>query len=390
MKVMMHVQHLLGIGHQTRAASLARAFAACGMQVLYVSGGFPVPGLQLGGARLVQLPPARTGDRRYSRLVDATGSPVDGAWEAARRDRLLEVCAREKPEVLLVETFPFGRKLLAFELVPLLECAARMRPRPKVLCSVRDIVEPRSKPRRYEEMRRQAEQYFDWVLVHSDPAIIPFETSFPVGPALSRQLYYTGFVWEPPPLWPWGGRAGEGDIVVSAGGGAVGGELLGTAMQARAVLSAMSSRSRLRRRIVAAHWRLLSGTARTVHGSGLSKSRALTVEPNRSDFPRLLGRCQVSVSQAGYNTDLDILRARCRAVVVPYAEAGQLEQGLRAQALAQRGLLQHLPATSLAPSTLAAAIERAARTQRPGRQAIDFSGARNSAAFVARLAMGEI
>ena len=109
-------------------------------------------------------------------------------------------------------------------------------------------------------------------------------------------------------------------------------------MQARAVLSAMSSRSRLRRRIVAAHWRLLSGTARTVHGSGLSKSRALTVEPNRSDFPRLLGRCQVSVSQAGYNTVLDILRARCRAVVVPYAEAGQLEQGLRAQALAQAQL----------------------------------------------------
>ena len=158
MKNMMLVQHLLCIGHQTRAASLARAFVARGLQVVYVSGGTPVPGLQLGEARLVQLPPARTGDQAFSQLVDENGSPVDAAWRTARKAQLLATFDRERPDVLLVETFPFGRKLLAFELVPLLECAARSRPRPWVLSSVRDIVEPRSKPRRYQEMLRQAAQ----------------------------------------------------------------------------------------------------------------------------------------------------------------------------------------------------------------------------------------
>jgi len=61
-RIFFWVQHLLGIGHLRRAATLARGLAKEGFDVLLVSGGGPVPGLDLGGARLRQLPPLRARD----------------------------------------------------------------------------------------------------------------------------------------------------------------------------------------------------------------------------------------------------------------------------------------------------------------------------------------
>ena len=58
-RVLFYVQHLLGIGHLKRAALICRALAAAGLDTTLVSGGMPVPGLDIGGARLHQLPPLR-------------------------------------------------------------------------------------------------------------------------------------------------------------------------------------------------------------------------------------------------------------------------------------------------------------------------------------------
>ena len=42
-RVLLYVQHLLGIGHLKRAMTLARALAAEGLEVTVASGGFEVP-----------------------------------------------------------------------------------------------------------------------------------------------------------------------------------------------------------------------------------------------------------------------------------------------------------------------------------------------------------
>ena len=84
-RVMFYVQHLLGIGHQTRAAALTRAMRRRGLDVTYVSGGFEEISHDLGGADRIQLPPARTADATFTTLLDAAGQPTDGAWEARRR-----------------------------------------------------------------------------------------------------------------------------------------------------------------------------------------------------------------------------------------------------------------------------------------------------------------
>ena len=113
----------------------------------------------------------------------------------------------------------------------------------------------------------------------------------------------------------------------------------------------------------------------------------VTIERFRRDFAGLLRRCRVSVSQAGYNTVLDILAARARAVLVPFAAERETEQLMRAQRLTALGAAELVRESELTPSSLAAAIERAAAREPPS-LAIDTAGAIRSARLIAALVAG--
>jgi len=373
--VFLYVQHLLGIGHLKRAAVLARALAAQGLTVTLASGGPAVPGISSAGVRLVQLPPASAADLSFKVLLDETGRPVDEAWKRTRSAALLEAWRAAAPRVLMLELYPFGRRQMRFELLPLLEAAQAASPRPSVVCSVRDILGGQRSRERHEETLRLVERFFDHVLVHGDPGVIGFETSFPDAARIAGRMAYTGYVVDVAP--PAGGDAGRGEVIVSAGGGAVGARLLEAALQARPLCTLRDRR-----------WRLLAGhnlpeedfRKLSAHANGVA------VERSRPDFTTLLANCALSISQAGYNTLLETVQARARAVVVPFAGGNETEQSLRAHCFARRGLLEVLEEPALSASALAAAIDRAARAPQPSPGAIDLDGARKSAALVARWA----
>ncbi|OWJ55839.1 glycosyltransferase family protein [Inquilinus limosus] len=373
MKVLFHVQHLLGIGHVRRAAAIARALGEAGFAVTVAQGGFDVPGTDWGGAEVVALPPVRSADTGFRTLLDADDRPIDNGWKKRRAADLLALLARVKPDILLVETFPFGRRAFAFELVPMLEIARRAGPRPLIACSVRDILVDKKDPAKVEAMADTALAFFDLVLVHGDPAVIPFEASFPPAARVAHLIRYTGYVGAPstreaPP------GDGVGEVVVSVGGGAVGAELLRTALAARA-LSGQSD----------ARWRLLAGPdlpAGTVAELTAAASDGVIVEPARPDFPSLLARCRLSVSQAGYNTVMDVMRAGCRAVFVPFAAAGETEQTRRAELLAARGHCLVVPEAGLTPERLARAVDDAMAAPPPPRAALALDGARAAATLL--------
>ncbi len=386
-RVFFHVQHLLGSGHLRRALGLAEALAAAGFAVDLVSGGVPEPGLKAAGARLVQLPPLRAADASFSGLVDEDGAAIDESWKARRREALLGEFNDSRPDVLLIEGFPFARRQLRFELLPLLQAARARTKRPLVVASVRDIVQARRKPGRAEESASLARAYFDAVLIHGDPGLVRFEESFPLAAEIDDLLHYTGYV-APSPAEsagqgggdPQGGDpVGAGEVIVSAGGGAVGRDLFAAALGARA-LSSLGD----------APWRLLVGANLAGKDRADLASAAppgLIVEPARSDFPALLAACAVSISQAGYNTILDILCAGARSVLGPFAGqgegGGETEQPLRAARLATRGLAIVLPEADLTPERLARAVDEAAAA-RPGPHGLDLGGAEGSAGLVAK------
>ncbi|HSN32361.1 MAG TPA: glycosyltransferase [Ideonella sp.] len=362
MRVFFYVQHLLGIGHLKRAATLRHALRAQGFQVILASGGPPVAGIPAD----VQLPALSAGDLGFRTLVDEGGRSVDDAWKRRRAAALIDAWRASRAEVLIVELFPFGRRQMRFELVPLLEDARRLAPRPLVVCSVRDLLQ--SKPGREQEALALAERYFDRILVHGDPRVAPFELTFPPAARLAGRLHYTGYVVDEPAPAPDSARA---EVLVSAGGGAVGRRLLQTAMQAR-------GRTLLR----GAAWRVLAGVHCSDADFRLLERDAvggIVLERSRADFAALLANCALSISQAGYNTVAETLKARARAVLVPFAGGAESEQTLRARLLAQRGAVEVVEESALSAETLAIAVDRAVRRDPPPGDLVDLDGARRTA-----------
>src|SRR4030095_12622944 len=195
--VMIYVQHLLGIGHLMRARLIAEALVDIGFDVTLVSGGMALGGRLARRARVVQLPSIRVSDASFMPLRDANFVPIDDAYRDSRRDLLLATFDAVKPEAVIFETFPFGRRSLRFELMPLLERIEASKPRPLVIGSVRDILQVAPKVEREREMLAWAETWFDSILGHAGPRFVRFEETFPLLAELGPPIRYTGFVLTP-------------------------------------------------------------------------------------------------------------------------------------------------------------------------------------------------
>ncbi|TGD97211.1 glycosyltransferase [Methylobacterium nonmethylotrophicum] len=376
-RILIAVTHLLGAGHLTRAAALARAFAGAGHAVTLVSGGLPA-GLpaalaRLDGIRLVQLPPVRITGTAFTALLDPDGAPVTPERLAARRDALLAAFAEAAPEAVITELYPFGRRVLAPEFEALVAAVQAARPRPLLLASIRDILATPSRPERIAATQARLAAY-DAVLVHGDPAFLPLEASWPVEAEVARRLRYTGYVDEAEAgLRPSGPRAG---LVVSGGSSAAGLPLQEAAVAAAALTPGLS-------------WRILVGRAVPEPAFAALQAAApanAVVERARPDFRALLGEAALSVSQAGYNTVLDLLQSGCPALLVPFEAGHETEQRLRAETLAAHGLARVLPESALTAESLAAAV-LSAPPPATG-HAIARDGARRSVAIVEEMLEG--
>ena len=365
-RVFFYVQHLLGIGHLARASRIAKALVERGLEVTMVMGGTAVPGFPGEGVKTIPLPAVTSGDKGFSGLVDGEGNPVTRAFEERRKGLLIEALRATDPDIVIIEAFPFGRRQMRFELLPLLDAIAAMERRPLVATSLRDILQERTKPGRAEETVELVKSHFDLVLVHGDPAFARLEETFPLAGEVEDRVVYTGLVAPPPPAEP----AERYDIVVSAGGGAVGKELIGAALEAARLVPATL------------RWCLVTGpnlpeadfdafAAAAGDGVGLFRFR--------KDFASLLAGARLSVSQAGYNTVCDILRAGCASLLVPFTAGGETEQETRAARLEKLGLAGVLPEEGITPALLAGKIEAMLARPKPAMPPLDLEGAAGTA-----------
>src|SRR5262249_20941947 len=185
---------LLGLGHLERAARLARALSRAGEPVVFVQGGRPVPGLDLGSAEVVALPSLTSANEAASAIAWPDGRRPTAAELAARRERLLACLRTHDPSVVLLELFPFGRHAFAFELGPLLlrladDRAQRRAAAPRVAVSLRDVLV--SKPNQaWFELAAVAVacQWTDRVLIHGSPEVIPLERTLALAERLGDRV----------------------------------------------------------------------------------------------------------------------------------------------------------------------------------------------------------
>ncbi len=356
-----YCQHSVGLGHLIRSYALCAALSERYRVVLLCGGPLPEQIPPPAGVQVVALPPLGVGAQGGFVSHDARYS-LDQAW-AARGERILSTFRAVRPVAVLVELFPFGRAKFARELVPLLEAARAAGA--LTACSLRDILVSRRANQREHDDRaaRLAEAHLDAVLVHSDPGFARLEETFAPSRPLRIPVHYTGFV-----VRDIAGTRPPGDhVLVSAGGGLVGEPLLRAAAGAQ--------------RLTGVPMRLIGGPLlpedawqrlEALERPGLEVGRTV------ADLGAELAGARASISQGGYNTALEVLRAGVPGLLVPYATPEEDEQRRRARLLERLGAVRVLDPERLSPTALAEEIEPLLAF-RPRPASVGLDGARRTA-----------
>jgi predicted glycosyltransferase len=340
-RILVYAQHLSGVGHYVRTYEIARALAA-GHEVYWVDGGRPVPHRPEPGLRVVELPRIRRGPDGALLGLDPT-RPI-GVLMRERVAELGEAARRVRPEVFLVEYFPFSQWALADELLPTIEQVRAAGG--QVLCSLRDVV----RKTRFETAADAAystrvtdllNRHFDALLVHADPSVRRLDEHFPAVADINVPIRYTGLVSEKPAPAPEavaeiarvsGGRP---YVLASAGGGAGGRQLISAMLQAWHAPAVAAERMLIT--CGGLDWALPALPALAAE-AGVTATDRVRLLPFRADFLHWLAGADLSISHCGYNTAANLLEARARAVVSPNPEMS--DQPFRARRLADRGLME--------------------------------------------------
>lgn len=368
--LLFYCQHSLGLGHLARSFALCEALARVFDVVLLCGGKLPRSIQPPDGVRVVALPPI--GAAIDGHLISHDGRRSLERAVALRRGTILDTFHSLRPEAILIEFFPFGKRRFTDELLPLLDEARSLGPcAPVIVSSIRDILIGRGDEQGEFDDRASdlANRYFDAVFAHSDPAFARLNETFRPRVPLRIPIHYTGFVVSNGR--PHGRARPRRGIVVSAGGGIAGYRLLSTAIAAQRLLE-----NDLEMKIITGPflpedaWRSLRAQA--------GGRKGLTLRRSVPDLSTELHGASASVSQCGYNTALDLLRARIPALVVPFADGGEDEQTKRASRLEALGAVRVLALDGLEASRLAAEIQALLRF-RPRRMRFDLEGGANSA-----------
>ncbi|MEL7347596.1 MAG: glycosyltransferase [Pseudomonadota bacterium] len=374
-RIVFLVSHLSGTGHLVRTLAIARAARLAGATVTVLSGGRPLEHLATGDIDLVQLPWIAVRGRDFASPLGPDGRPADETLHAHRRDVIAATIAARRPHVLVTETWPLGRRRLSAEYEAAIAAAKAANPVVRVAASVRDLPEPPSKPARLAEAAARLAALVDCLLVHGDPDFLALDASWPLPADLAPRPHYTGYV-APPSV----AALPSEEVVVSVGGGDLGGALLEIA----AAASARSGRP----------WRLRTGGPEAAALAADLSTRhghdSLIVEPAAADWRARLAGAAAAVTLAGYNAVIDLAQCNTPALLVPDTTGGEREQALRAAALSRRGGIAVGHVETLTPDILAAQVETLASGPRRPSLGLTLDGAKRSAQALLALAEARV
>jgi predicted glycosyltransferase len=245
---------------------------------------------------------------------------------------------------------------------------------------VRDILVEKDDHGKHEaRVVKTLNRYFDGVLVHGDPDLVEIRETFPPFAEIEIPVEYTGYIACRPSVDAAKrirNKMGIGDdailIVASAGGGNVGAPLL------KSVIHAFNQLERENCRLQVFTGPFLD--SRDFDDLQKMATEKVAVDRFTADFISYLAAADLSVSMGGYNTTMNILATRVPALLWPFSQ--NREQRLRAERLADRGLLTILKDEDLQPERLAAMMDQ--KLTQPTRPdvTIDLDGAANTATCI--------
>ena len=353
-RIVFYSQHLVGVGHHFRNRQIIRALAD-EYEVYFVDGGRPVPGATLPvSVQIHQLTPVFK-DLITGCLTSETGCDIQAVLKT-RKQALNSLITRVYPDIFIIEYFPFARWELADELLSAINTGQSINSDIRIICSLRDV------PRRTQEADRVfsiLNHHFHALLIHADPQLIRLEDHFPHTDTIHIPIHYTGYVVEP--LDSNGCELQTRNcVLVSAGGGADGYELIKPCIKAW---------QRLSQRGVVEDRKMIIFTGpfmpQTQYDAleRLCKGGPFHIDRFTSHFLHWMRCADLSISRAGYNTCMNILETRTRAILVPGSLVS--DQEFRAHRLSELGLVNTLLPQNMTPDKMAKAIVNALSSAPP-------------------------
>jgi predicted glycosyltransferase len=352
-KILFYCQYHLGMGHLVRSVELMHGLAT-DFQICFVKGGTDVAGLKLPDNVEVFTLPTLLSENRQVKVADPSQDLE--TVKRQRTEKLLQIYETFQPDCLMIEGYPFKKYQFEFESIPLLERVKASRKPVKVACSLRDVVMAQPYQDRDQVITKTCQrlnQYFDLLLIHSDPQFHRLEESFSAVADIHCPIHYTGFVAQTLPeqaIWSEEDIADlsrtQPMILVSVGGGQLGHDLLDAAIAAS---------PSLQQRLPGHHIQVFTGPFIPAE-KFLSLQQAAAGQPNltlRRFTPNLLAYMQeacLSVSLGGYNTTMNVLRTGVNAMILPSSK--DWEQTVRAEKLEKMGILRLLQSENLRPESL--------------------------------------
>ena len=186
---MIYVQNSYGSGHLRMALNLAEELIKV-HEVMIVYGGFDVPFKIPSKINFQQLLGLIDDESRKGLKVINSSYSLEYVKET-RVKNVLMLFEYFKPDILIVEHFPFGRNNFRFEIMPLLDIAKQNDV--KIFGSFRGII---GKKVDFEQLKNDLENYFEKVFVHTDPEITDLKDE--IGESdfknIEDKILYTGYV----------------------------------------------------------------------------------------------------------------------------------------------------------------------------------------------------
>lgn len=343
MRILIYVQHLLGIGHFQRMYAIAQELTRRNCTVSLINGGLPIA--HVNQDIIYQLPPIQSADLTFKTYITDKGEKLTKTYQQKRAEKLITHMEQFNPDYLLIESFPFGRTYFTDEIMPLLLRAQEKKI--KIACSIRDILVKRS-PEKESKSVSLLNQYISNLFVHSDKALVPFEASFSAVSQIKIPIHYTGYVC----TQEQNSKARDlsrPTIIVSAGGGIAGRSLIETTIQ-----------------MAREHFQKGSYDFLIFSNHTRDQSWINSFKSNLPDYIQLcdfspffksyLHQAAASISQAGYNTVCDLIKANCRGVLIPFSTESETEQRQRAELLSNHPSFVFLDPETLTADSLANAL----------------------------------
>lgn len=385
-RIALYSHDTLGFGHLRRNILLADALRRLPDQpdILLIAGMREAGSFDLPpGVDLVTLP-------AYSKQADGQYAPRHlglplKMLAQMREATILAAVTSFRPDLFIVDNVPRGAQ---YELDATLK-ALRASRRTHVVLGLRDVIDQRDKVRNQWVRQRNfsaVNDYFDEVWIYGSQNFYDLVEEYNMGPMFGAKARFTGYLRRDYALNPGAAQAIRTDllqgddspyVLAMVGGGRDGVSLCKAFARARLPPG--------RRGILITGSQMSRRDARAVNELARSNPAVAVTDFLAETIPLIDGAEKV-IGMGGYNTVCEALSMNKHALIVPRARP-RAEQLIRAERLAQMGLVDMVHPDDISPDRLSDWMARPAPVGNR-HSIIDMEGLDNVARFAAQALSG--